>query len=240
MRPSFYDLLGVPPYATHTEITAAVRERLATTWGDEREVIINAANTLLDRESRESYDRLNGIAQVAGRAAIASDNSVELEKYAEAERIRRVESAYAELKWTLNFIAAGLGIGIWLLIMYQFIPLITSELDRFLVAMPDFTPVIAGLVLTFPALVLGFVAMNLFSESLHITIRFLIVCVLLGVIVSDLGVGLMTSEAVVCVRLLGMFLLVIGSVMVVRYLGIRQLRTIGEVRPSVSNRRDQK
>lgn len=239
MRSTFYDLLGVPTYASHAEIAAAVRERLAVTWGDERELLINAANTLLDRESRESYDRLNGIVRAKGHEGIASDNATELAKYAESERMGRRESAFTELKWTLNLIVVGIGIGVWLLVMYQLIPPVTAELDRYLVAMTDFTPVVAGIILTLPALALGFVAMNLFSETLHITIRYLIVCVLLGILISGLGLDLLASEASVFVRVIGLIALVLGSVMFVRYLGNRQLRSMGDVRPAPSNRRDQ-
>jgi hypothetical protein len=49
MRLNFYEFIGVPTYATQHEIAVAVREKLAVSWGDERELLINAANTLLDR-----------------------------------------------------------------------------------------------------------------------------------------------------------------------------------------------
>lgn len=238
-RSNFYDLLGIPTYASHAEIAVAVRERLAVTWGDERELLINAANTLLDRESRESYDRLNGIVREKGKAGIAADNAAELAKFAESERMQRTDSAFTELKWTLNLIVAGIGIGVWLLVMYQWIPSVSVELNKVLVWMTDFTPVVAGILLTLPALAIGFVGMNLFSETLHITIRYLIVCVLLGIFISGLGLDLLASEAGICVRLMGLIALVVGSVMFVRYLGVRQLRSIGEVRPTPSNRRDQ-
>jgi hypothetical protein len=239
MRSTFYDVIGVPTHATQNEIAVAVRECLATTWGDERELVINAANTLLDRESRESYDRLNGIIRVRGREQILSDNATELAKYAEAERLRRTESAFVELKWTLNFIALGIVIGLWLLGMFQMVPSLARELDRVLGANGDINTFIACIVLTIPSLVLAFVIMNIFSETLHIVIRYFIICALLAVMMFGLGTSILGSDAAGWVRVLGMVWLGVSTIMFLRYLGIRQLRTIGEIRPARSNRRDQ-
>lgn len=239
MRSTFYDVIGVPTHATQNEIAAAVRERLATSWGDERELVMVAANTLLDSESRESYDRLNGIVRRREREQIVSDNATELAKYAEAERLRRTESAFAELKWTLNFIAVGLVIGVWLMVMFQWVPFIAQELDRILIASREFNPFIAAILLTLPSLILGYFVLNIFSETLHVALRYMIVCALLGAIIWNVGNSILGSTVAVWVRVVGVVALVLGTTMFARYLGIRQLGAIGDIRPVRSNRRDQ-
>jgi len=239
MRSTFYEIIGVPTHATQGEIAAAVRERLATTWGDEREVIINAANTLLDRESRESYDRLNGIVKARGREQIASDSAAEVAHYAETERLRRAESAFAELAWTLNFLAVGVGIGLWVVLMFQGVPPLALELNRLLISSRDFTTLMAGIILTIPVLILGYFAMNIFSETLHITLRYLIVCGLLGGVIWGVGNSILASDAAWGVQLVGIVGILLGTIMFARYMGIRQLRNIGDIRPARSNRRDQ-
>jgi hypothetical protein len=238
-RPTFYEMIGVSNHATTAEIAAAVRERLATTWGDERELIINAANTLLDQESRESYDRLNGIARTRGPGDIALDNAAELAKYAEVERLRRVESAFAELKWTLNFLGIALFISAWLVFMFYYVPIFTVELDRILIANPEVNPVIAGIILTIPSFILGYFILNIFSETFHVMIRYLIVCSVLGAFIWGAGRFVLDTEWLWCAQGGALIGILLGTVMFARYLGVRQLRDIGSVRPSPSRRRDQ-
>lgn len=238
-RQTFYDVIGVPDHATEQEIAAAVRERLATTWGDERELVINAANTLLNRESRESYNRLNGITRVRQQSDIRSDNQVELAKYEEAERLRRAESAFAELKWTLNFLALGVGIGVWLLLLFQFIPVITTELDKILLSSRAFNPLFAGIALTIPSFIIVYFAMHLFSEELNIVFRYMLVCLLLGGLLWGAGRSILASNLIWWVRLLTIMGIFLGTLMFARYLGIRQVRTLGADRPMKSRRRDQ-
>lgn len=236
-KQNLYDLLGVSPTASEKEIAIAVRTRLETAQGDDREVVIHAAGTLLSRESRESYDRLSGIRMLQGRAEVAADNANALAKYADMERAQQGDSSFAEVAWTLNFIIIGTGIGIWLLMLYWMMPSLTAELRSVLSLSRDAAFAGAVAVLTLPTFALGFLVLNIFNETLHITLRYILVCFMLGGVIWAADATLAATDAVWWIRIIGLMVFMFGTIMFIRHLGLRQIKNMGASKATPSRRR---
>lgn len=227
---TYYDLLEVAPDVSPQTIAAVLRARLTVAAPEEREQLLLARDTLLDASSRESYDRLNGITPTPTFSDVKREKREALAAYEADELWRREASAYAEWVWAVHLVALGLSVGIWLLTMVYLVPPIATKMSPIFQAFQwgKNAPMVVGAFFTVLFLTVGWMIANVYTKAMSITMRFMGVCFLLAILLFAANSAILGAQMAWGIRIIAMVAVMLCAFMFVRYLGIRQLRTVGE------------
>ncbi len=229
-KDTYYNILGIVPDVSPLTISAVIQARLQTARGDEREQLLLARDTLLDPDSRESYDRLNGITPTRTHSEVKQENRAALEAYNDEELARREESAYALWAWVVNLVTLGLSIGLWMIVMLHIVPPIAEKIAPLLVAfqLSDHAALVVGLFFTVLFLVVGWLVANIYTQAMSVTLRFMAVCGLLAALLFAANSAILSSNMAWGIRAIASAAVMLCAFQFVRYLGVRQLRTLGQ------------
>ncbi len=223
---TLYDQLGVPPTAPPQELAATIEARLAGATEEERETLRLARATLLDPDSRESYDRLHGLrgplSPQEGAALLAGQR----EALAASERRLAETSVWAEVWFTLYLTLVALIICVWLLSLRLLVPALLDEAIFFIemTGWPLPPAWLSGMVLTVPFAMLAFLALYIFDRATQMAARMAMLLVLVG---AALLLGIQTisrTQLVAGTGVLGAFLLLFPlSLAIMRWIGQQDL-----------------
>ncbi|MBA3534588.1 MAG: hypothetical protein H0T73_21940 [Ardenticatenales bacterium] len=228
-RPTLYEVAGVAPTTGPAQIAASIQARLATADEDERELLLHARDTLLDPLSRESYDRLQGL-----RAPLTAEERAAYlqgqKKDIEDEEVSRHEgSVFAELFFTMYIAAFVLVLALWIVTMLYLVPGVAPGVTQILTLYryEAYTNGVTILLLTVPYAILAYLVIHLFEKQMEAVGRIILIFGLnLALIFFTFRRYDFNDPFATLAALPIMIQIIMGSVLLMRYLGHRDLSKI--------------